>query len=571
MTRAQPRLPDRLGRLLGFRPQLTVEALCIIAGVFFALTASSAFWREVVATGDLHGVSGAWMGAMLFVAIAAVNTLLMSMLLYGRMARPALTVLLLVTAVAAHFTAKYMVYLDDDMLRNILHTDVKESRELITLGFVPDLLLFGVLPVIVLWRARVQPRRTWMRAVLARVACAAGALLVGVVAIAASFQGIAGFMHGHRDARHLLAPGNYLVSLARVITHDNKPAASRPRTPVGADARVSGKPAGAKPRLLVLVVGETVRAQNWGLNGYVRQTTPQLKAIDPINFIDVTACGSATEISLPCMFAPVGRRDYDKERIKHSQSLLHALEHAGITTLWRDNQTGCKGVCEGLAFDDFEHGTVPGVCTSEGCHDDVLLSGLQEKLDKQPGDMVVVLHQLGNHGPAYFKRYPPTLRRFLPDCQTSELGECTSQQVVNSYDNAILATDAFVAKTIGFLAAQEGKRDTAMIFVSDHGESLGENGLFLHGVPYAIAPETQTKVPMVMWLSPGMKAARGIDESCLRGEARKPATHDNLFHSVLGLLQVSTRDYAPALDLFARCERPVTAAVPTPTPGPLTR
>lgn len=92
-----------------------------------------------------------------------------------------------------------------------------------------------------------------------------------------------------------------------------------------------------------------------------------------------------------------------------------------------------------------------------------------------------------------------------------------------------------------------------MVYVSDHGESLGESGLYLHGIPYAIAPKTQTQVPMVMWFSPEFTAARGLDTACLREVATRPASHDNLFHSVLRLMQVQASVYAPRLDLFATC------------------
>lgn len=554
----RPRLADLAARALALRPEMTVETLSVAAGLYFTLSASGAFWHAVAATGDLAGTRGAVMAASLFVAIAAVNVFLMSLLLHGRLARPVLAGLLLATAAAAHFSSAYTVYFDDDMLRNILHTDGKESGELVTPAMLPDLLLSGVLPAILLWRVRLRPRPL-RRALLARMACVVGSLLVAVVAVAISFQGIAGLMHAHKHVRHLIAPANYLVALAQVLTDDD--AGQRPRMPVGANARVVGRPAQARPRLLVLVVGETVRAQNWGLNGYNRQTTPQLKQIDPVNFTDVTACGSATEVSLPCMFAPVGRRDYDQDRIKHSESLLHVLAHAGIDTLWRDNQTGCKGTCDGLAFESFEHAREPGVCTEDGCRDEVLLHGLQAEVERHAGDLVVVLHQLGNHGPAYYKRYPPSLRRFTPACETAELGECSAEEIVNAYDNAVLQTDDFLAKVVRFLSARAG-RDTAMIYVSDHGESLGENGLYLHGVPYAIAPPTQTKVPMVMWLSPEMVSARGIDLACLRHEAKAPASHDQLFHSVLGLLQVQTAEYSLQLDLFAGCRNGDLAPAP---------
>jgi lipid A ethanolaminephosphotransferase len=324
--------------------------------------------------------------------------------------------------------------------------------------------------------------------------------------------------------------------------------------PIGLAASVVGRPAGAKPRLLVLVVGETVRAQNWGLNGYLRQTTPRLAAIDPVNFPDMHSCGTATEVSVPCMFSPLARAHYDRDKAKRSETLLHVLDHAGIATIWLDNQTGCKGVCDGLPFASFEHATDPEYCNDEGCLDGVLLAPLAHAIDRQRGDAMVVLHPLGNHGPSYFKRYPPNLKTFVPACESSDLGRCSREEIVNAYDNAILATDQLLDRVIAQLAA-DTTRDTALIYLSDHGESLGEGGLYLHGMPYAIAPDTQTRVPMVLWLSPGLQASRGIDNACMRATASRPASHDNLFHSVLGLMQVQTSEYVADLDLIGRCAR----------------
>lgn len=549
-----PQLLASIARLsrqfAAWRPEISVEMLALIAAAFFTLFCNTAFFREVIALGALHGLRGVGTGASLVMMIGALNMLLLCALLNRWTAKPVLTVLLLVTAAAAHFMSQYTVYLDADMLRNVLHTDSKESRELITLGMVSSLMVLGVLPSLLLWRVRLR-RRPLGRAVLVRLGCIVLAGVVASGAALASFQDLSALMRNHREVRHLITPGNYIVSLVRVM-RDDQAGRNRPRTPVGTTAKVVGRPADARPRLLVLVVGETVRAQNWGLNGYARDTTPQLRHIAPVNFSNMTSCGSATEVSVPCMFSPYGRAHYDKDKINHSETLLHVLEHAGIGTLWRDNQTGCKGVCEGLAFESYEHASDPQSCNAEGCMDEVMLKGLSEAVASKPGDMVVVLHQLGNHGPSYYKRYPASMRRFTPTCDTGELGKCSRDEIVNAYDNAILHTDDFLARTIRMLAEQTG-RDTAMIYLSDHGESLGENGLYLHGVPYAIAPDTQTRVPMVMWLSPGMAASRGIDQGCLKRESAAPVSQDNLFHSVLGLMQVSTPEYDPRLDLFHGC------------------
>ncbi|WP_322618991.1 phosphoethanolamine transferase [Arenimonas daejeonensis] len=360
-------------------------------------------------------------------------------------------------------------------------------------------------------------------------------------------------MRNQKELRYLITPGNVVASLVAVISADSA-GHGQPLRPIAEDAHVE-RVTGARPKLLVIVVGETVRAQSWGLNGYARQTTPELAALDVVNFSNVTACGSSTEVSLPCMFSLRGRRDYDARDIKRSESLLHVLERAGIRTLWRDNQTGCKGVCEGLAFESFLHSDDPAWCDGERCLDEVMLDNLFETLDPAAGDRVIVLHQLGNHGPGYYRRYPARFRRFTPTCDTDDLGACRREEIVNAYDNAVLYTDHVLAKAIAGLDAQQGF-DAGMMYVSDHGESLGENGLYLHGIPYAIAPDVQTKVPLFLWFSQRWAESYGVDRPCLRARQSAALGHDNLFSTVLGLMQVRTRAYDPELDLLSNCSNP---------------
>jgi lipid A ethanolaminephosphotransferase len=534
------------------RPEMSMEELALAASLFFTIACNGSFFRAVSASGVLDEASGSLTGASLVVLITALHMILMLAVLTRRTAKPLLGALFLVTAIAVHFMTRYTVFLDADMVGNIVHTDRKESAELLSWSLAPSLLLLGVLPSLAVWRVRIR-RRPIVRALVVRLASLALATVIALVAALASYPSLSSLMRNHREMRHLVTPGNYVVALYHVLRLDNA-VRDAPRTPIGLGAGVVGRPAGAKPRLLVLVVGETVRAQNWGLNGYARQTTPRLSSRDLVNFADMHSCGTATEVSLPCMFSPLGRADYDKDRVKHSESLLHVLDHAGIATLWRDNQTGCKGVCDGLPFESFEHAADPEHCNDEGCLDGVLLAGLDKAVDEHRGDVVVVLHPLGNHGPSYFKRYPQRLATFQPACESSDLGHCRREEIVNAYDNAILATDELLDRVITFLSAQTS-RDTALIYVSDHGESLGENGLYLHGMPYAIAPETQTRVPMVMWFSPGMRASRGIDGDCMRALANGTASHDNVFHSVLGLMQVKAPEFDPGLDLIGACAR----------------
>jgi lipid A ethanolaminephosphotransferase len=531
-----------------FRPQISSESLVLLSALYFSLFSNGAFWHAAID----HPLPQWRFVLSLFLVVTALHALLLGLVINRWIAKPMLTVLLLVTAVASHYMSAYGVYLDADMLRNVLHTDSKESSELLS----PRLLIplvYSLVPITLLWRVRLR-RRSGSRAVAVRVAFLLAMALVAACGVMLSSQDFSTLFRSHREVRYLVTPANYVVSLSNVLL-SSPPGPKKALLPIGLDARQAHET--GRPRLLLLVVGETARAQNWGLNGYARQTTPELARIpELINFSQVTSCGTSTEVSLPCMFSPYGRRDYDEGRIRSHQSLLHVLDHAGIATLWRDNQSGCKGVCDGLPVERLDNARDADLCNGKRCLDEILLKGLQAQLSPVKGDRVVVLHQLGNHGPNYFERYPPAFKRFTPTCDNPELGQCEREHIVNAYDNALLYTDHVLAQAIGFLGKQT-EYDAALIYVSDHGESLGEKGLFLHGMPYSIAPQEQTRVPMVMWFSPGFVSDSGLDLACLRREAAQPASHDNLFPSVLGLLQVRTEAYRRDDDLFATCRSPV--------------
>ncbi|WP_449466261.1 phosphoethanolamine transferase [Stenotrophomonas humi] len=534
-------------KLRDWHPEISSEILILLASAFFALACNGLFWRSAMAT---HPGSVVF-ATSLFALLLSVHALLFGLLLWRWNAKVLLTVLFITTAFAVHYMNSYNVYLDADMLRNVLATDRKESSELMTPALLLPLLGYAVLPTLLLWRVRIR-KRSVGRTLLWRVAFLLGVVIVGGTGTMASFQDISALMRNHREVRYLATPINYLIALRQNMSNAS-PIRRQPKQAIGSDAKALPRAATSKPRLLVLVVGETVRAQNWGLNGYARQTTPELSQTGAINFPDMHSCGTSTEVSLPCMFSPFGRHDYDEQKIRDHQSLLHVLEHAGISTLWRDNQSGCKGVCEDLQIERLDDDTLPGLCADGRCMDEILLNDLATQVRAKPGDRVVVLHQLGNHGPSYFQRYPAQFRQFTPTCETADLGKCSRDDIVNSYDNAIRYTDHFLSRTIAALRGMDDY-DTAMIYLSDHGESLGEKGLYLHGMPYAIAPEEQTRVPMLMWFSPGFASDRGLNLQCLRQRAGQRADHDNLFPSVLGLMQVNTSVYDRSRDVFAGCE-----------------
>jgi len=537
-----------------FRLRTTVHAETLALGfsLFFALAGNRLFWTHALQGRDLTQGHTLLLAAALFALLTTLHFLLVVPLLARRTFRPLLGLLCLASACAIYYIDKFGVYLDPSMLRNVLRTDFQEARELFAWDMLPYLCFYVLLPWLALSRLELC-RAPAFRTVARRVGAMLLAVALCVALLLLAFQDFAALMRGNKELRYLITPANYLYSLARVASSDAR-AASRPKTPVGTDAQLGAAwQERKKPVLLVVVVGETARAANWGLSGYARQTTPELAALGVLNFPHATSCGTNTEVSVPCMFSAVGRRDYDEERIRNNESLLHVLDHAGIGVSWHDNQSGCKGVCDGLPQRRPDAEKSKPLCAGDRCFDAALLDGLDDWLAASQGNQVLVLHMLGNHGPAYHLRYPAAFRRFTPTCDTADLGQCSREQIVNSYDNALLYTDHVLAQTIAFLGKHADSHDTALLYASDHGESLGENGIFLHGMPYAIAPDVQRQVPMTLWLSPAYAASFKVDTACLNKRATQPASHDNIFHTVLGMLDVHTQVYAPELDLLQSC------------------
>jgi lipid A ethanolaminephosphotransferase len=544
---------------LAARPSITTEQLILVASVFWALALNRPFFSAALRAQAPDALSNAAFVGSLALMLVALQALLLGLIGTRHTIKPVLAVLTLIGALAMHYMQAYGVVIDPSMVRNTLHTDPAETRELVSWSLALDLLLYAALPIALLAFTRLEVR-PWGQRLRARAVLLAGAAGLFALALMWQFQPLASMSRNHKEMRYLVTPLNTLWSLGTVLAADARGAA-QPRQAIGLDAAPgAGWATRSKPRVVVMVVGETARSANWGLSGYARQTTPQLAQLmqtaPVINFSDVTACGTSTEVSLPCMFAPVGRRNYDEARIRGSESLLHVAARAGVAVHWRDNQSGCKGVCEGLPHDTVNAALAPGLCQDGRCLDEGLLRGLDERLralHNGRGTQLLVLHMLGNHGPSYFRRYPPAFERFTPVCRSDDLGQCTREEIVNAYDNALLYTDHVLATLIGTLTTHAEQVDSALVFVSDHGESLGEKNLFLHGVPYVVAPREQTQVPMVMWWSAGFGRSAGLNADCLRTRATQPAAHDHLFHSLLALLDVKTSLYAPELDVMRDC------------------
>jgi lipid A ethanolaminephosphotransferase len=324
---------------------------------------------------------------------------------------------------------------------------------------------------------------------------------------------------------------------------------------IGEDAKQNPKMlAGPKKTLTILVLGETSRADNFSLSGYGRDTNPLLAKDNVFYFPHTTSCGTATAVSVPCMFSNMPRAHYDEELASHQEGLLDVIQRAGINVLWKENDGGCKGACDRVPHEDVTSLDLPGMCIEGECHDEILFNKLDDYIKNLKGNGVIVLHTIGSHGPTYYHRYPASFRKFTPTCDTNEIQTCSSEQLVNTYDNTILYIDYIVDKAITVLKQNDANFTTSLVYLSDHGESLGESGVYLHGMPYAIAPVQQKHVPMLIWLSEDYKKRFGINETCLKKEAaNNNYSQDNLFSTLLGLTGTETKEYVASDDILASC------------------
>ncbi|MFN4119415.1 phosphoethanolamine transferase [Acidovorax sp.] len=541
----------------------------VLISTWLATACNVPLWREVAqlpGQGSLRG----WGFAVAFaIIVAAGNAALLSLLAWRWTLKPAAALMVVMAAFGAYFMLAYGIAIDASMLTNVLQTDAHETTDLLSWRMLFTVLALAAPPLLWLYRTPLQ-RLGALRHAAHNAALLGGAVALAVLCLLLVFQDFASTMRNHTRLRYLINPLNSVYALGHIATRPLRMNTTQ-LLPVGRDAQLGASYAGqAKSPLLVLVLGETGRSGNFGINGYERNTTPLLAArTDLVSARNAWSCGTSTAASVPCMFSHLGRTGYEA-RAANFESLIDVLHHAGLAVLWVDNQSGCKGVCdrigETLTSAPKSPTPDPALCPGGECLDRVMLQDLDTRIAALPAEQrqrgtVVVLHQMGSHGPAYYKRSAPDNKKFGPECTSTALQECERQQVVNAYDNSVVETDFFLDSVLKWLAAQDSKAQTAMIYVADHGESLGENNLYLHGLPYSIAPDVQKHVPWITWLSPAMQARTQVATGCLQHElAERRITHDNYFHSVLGLMDVKTGAYSTGLDMFASCRQAAGAA-----------
>ena len=537
------------GKFFTYRLHLSSQWVIVLAALYFTTVLNLGLWRYFMRHLEITRIGMFLFGISVPVLIFILLYLIFNLLLLPYVTKPLLVFLLIVSSAANYFMFHFGVFIDSSMIRNVIDTNTREAFDLVTPGFLLWVALGGVLPSVLLLFTRVEysPFRKECRfRIVVTVACIA---VIGIIATL-FFKEYATFGRNHHEIHRLINPTNYVAATIRYYRMQSL--VNRQLQRLDTSAKLSPYE-DAGPTVFILVVGETARSMNFSLNGYPRETNPLLAKEDVISFRNVHSCGTATAISVPCMFSNMPRSKFNADDSKYTENLIDLMQQTGFQVLWRDNDDGCKGVCTRVPHEDMIRTNDIRYCNGQSCFDESLLDNLEEYLANVKKDAFIVLHTIGSHGPTYYQRYPATFRKFVPTCDTAELQNCSLEEITNTYDNTILYTDFVVSKAIQILK-KFPHLESGLLYVSDHGESLGENGVYLHGLPYSIAPEEQKKVPMVLWMSEKMKKLDHLDYSCIARQAKENTySHDNLFHTLLALMEVQSKTYDKSLDIFDEC------------------
>ncbi|MGO1328487.1 MAG: phosphoethanolamine transferase [Idiomarina loihiensis] len=492
-----------------------------------------AYSSSLLSTLDSYGVNSLTQYKLMAFTIC-VYIIVLAIARLTNLFKPAAVLLIIIATPASFFMLQYGIVVDADMLINALETDPAEARDQFSTNFFLSLATMGIIPSLLLIFIRI-PSATAIKKVKQGLTATLCFSILSVGIAYTSYDEFASLFRNHRDVKYRIVPFNVVSASVSVIKQ--KLAKPTQFVTLGQDAvQIISH---AKPKVMVVILGETARADHFSLNGYSRPTTPTLsefrKSEGLLSYKEAMSCGTATAVSVPCMFSFYNTDNYSSSA-RNSSNVLDVLETAGVNATWIENNSGCKNVCDRintivLRDKDCDDGT---------CYDTDMLSHLKDWLANLTHDAVIVLHQLGSHGPAYFERSPEQLKQFLPECTSNELTQCTKDEIVNAYDNSLLMTDRLVSQVIRRLQSHD-EIDSSMMYLSDHGESLGDNGIYLHGLPNWLAPKEQRHIPWIVWPAEKFKTAGYNSQNGIN--------HDNFSHTLLGYFDVKTALYDEYLDL----------------------
>ena len=536
---------------------LSLTNFNLMVAVWLGLILNFSFLSKIQMLTPYQGVRAyAFIGATAILLIALYNFFL-QILDWKWTAKFFAICLVFIGGFSSYFVNSLGVIISPDQIQNMMQTDTSEAVDLLSLRFGLWILFFVVFPIVVISRIQIRSETSIPKVLLKKIFNTVASLALIGSCLYIFYVDYAAIFREHRDLKGMISPQNVIGSTFSYY-HKKSPKKNLPLVPYGEDAHLVEEVSNQHlPKLMVLVVGETARAESFSLNGYGQNTNPELsKQAGLINFSQVSSCGTATAVSVPCMFSGMKRTDYNEQLASHREGLLDIAQRAGYKVTWIDNNSGCKGACDRVEQYVIPEPLKQKWCKDNECQDGMLVDALHSYLkaipvtDKSP--RLIVLHQMGSHGPAYYKRAPSEFKKFMPECSTNAIQGCTSKELINAYDNTIVYTNHILSQVIDTLKSQTNYR-TGFWYLSDHGESTGEHGMYLHGAPYAIAPKQQTHIPMVMWFSDAWKNMASPQIHCLAEQGSATLSQDNLFPSMLSLLDIQTHVIDQNINMLKKC------------------
>lgn len=480
------------------------------------------FFKFVFNNVDYKSFTGVSIIVSLVIAMLVANAFALFLIFFlSRLVGKILLVLFfIINAVAVYFINTYSVIIDESMIGNVLNTNYSESSSFFSIKLVLYVVFLGILPSIFIIKAKIIT--VTVKKFLVSISLTLLFLLTLAFANASNWLWID---KNSKTLGGLAMPWSYAVNIPLFYIHQFKKNEKEILLP---DATIKDN----QKSVVILVIGESARSENFSLYGYPKNTNPLLSKIPNVSHFNATSDATYTTAGV-------------KSIVEHENTdelyeiLPNYLYRNNVDVIWRTTNWGEPPVH--IKNYQNREALMPN-CKGDGCdYDGILLSGLKEQiLASKKNKILIVLHTSTSHGPTYSKKYPAQFEIFKPVCNSVELGNCSHTELVNAYDNTIVYTDYLLANVIKDLKQlQEYK--SAMIFVSDHGESLGENNLYMHGLPRSIAPKQQYEIPFIVWTS---------DNSARQMKPNKILTQNYVFHSVLNFLNIQSPVYKEQMNIF---------------------
>ncbi|TPG29930.1 phosphoethanolamine--lipid A transferase EptA [Flavobacterium pectinovorum] len=430
-----------------------------------------------------------------------------------------LVLFFMINAIAVYFINTYSVIIDESMIGNTLNTNYEESSSFFSFKLVLYVILLGVIPSVYIIKAKI------INVALKKILTISSLTLLFIVVLV--FANASNWLWIDKNSKQLgglAMPWSYTVNTSLFYIHKYKKNEKEILLP---NAVIKDN----QKSVVVLVIGESARSQNFSLYGYKKNTNPLLSKEQNLFHFNATSCATYTTAGVKCILEPTNSDDL-------YEILPNYLYRNNVEVIWRTTNWGEPPV----HIEKYQgRDVLKQNCKGEGCnYDEVLLTGLKEQiLASKKNKILIVLHTSTSHGPTYSKKYPPRFETFKPVCNSVELGKCSQTELLNAYDNTIVYTDYILYNVIEDLKQLKEYKST-MIFVSDHGESLGEKNLYMHGVPISFAPKEQYEIPFIVWVSDKSEELK----------PNKTLTQNHVFHSVLKFLNIESPVYKEEMNIF---------------------